>query len=61
VLFYDDVPLAFYALGFCVVVAFVGGLRIDFGDAEGEQGKRKQFECVFSGGAVVDFREEGVL
>jgi hypothetical protein len=42
-------------------MAFVAGLRVDLGDAEGEEGERKEFEGVFGGGAVVDFGEEGVL
>lgn len=56
-----DGPLTLDALGLCVCVAFVTGLRVDFGDAEGEEREREELEGVFGGGAVVDFREERVL
>lgn len=56
-----DGPQALDALGFGVVVAIVGVLRVDLGDAQGKQREREQLECVLGGGAVVDFGEERVL
>ncbi len=55
-------PETLNSLGFVgaggVVMAFVG---IGFGYAEGEQREREELECVFEGGPVGDFWEEGVL
>lgn len=56
-----DGPQTLDALGLGVVVAFVTMLGVDLGDAKGEEGEREQLECVLGRGAVVDFREEGVL
>lgn len=41
-----------------MVVAFV---RVDFGDAKGEEGHGEEFEGVLCGGVVCDGGEEGVL
>lgn len=47
------------ALGnWAVVVAL---MRVDLGDAQGEEREREELECVFEGRAVGDLGEEGVL
>ena len=52
-------PLDALALGGGrVVVALV---RVNLGDAQGEEGEREELEDVFKGGAVGDRGEEGVL
>lgn len=52
-------PLDALALGnWAVVVAL---MRVNLGDAQGEEREREELEYVFEGGAVGDRGEEGVL
>lgn len=56
-----DGPETLDTFWLCVIVACMCGGGIDLGDTECEKRQRKQFESVLGGGAVFDFREEGVL
>ena len=38
-----------------MVMTFVALIGIDFGDAESEEGQRKELECVLEGGAIGNF------
>lgn len=52
-------PLDALALGnWGVVVAL---MRVDLGDAQGEEREREELECVFEGGTVGDLGEKSVL
>jgi hypothetical protein len=50
-----------FGVGVALVAWFIGGIGVDFLDAQGEKREREQFEDVLCFGAVRYGREEGVF
>jgi hypothetical protein len=62
VLLDPDVPQTLDVLLLGVVVAFVSWrIAVDFAHSKGEERKWEELERVLGRGAVMDFRQEGVL